>query len=91
MISRKIFSQLAEIILEGGAIKATKYFSERETVKATLRGKLHRSSRNRSNFAEILFTIGPPNYEERQFIKQVKKAKEPFPIKKIQIKWPKKK
>ncbi len=90
MITRKIFSELAEIILEGGAKKATKIFSEKEKVTATLRGKVRRLSPNRKIFAEILFTIGSPNYEERKFIKLAKIAGEPFPIKKILIKWPKK-
>ena len=88
-ISRKIFSDLVEVILDGGAIKATKFFSERETVKATRRvygGKIDKRDSRR----EILFTIGTPNYEEREFIKKAKKAGESFPIKKILIKWSKK-
>lgn len=88
-ISRNIFGQLAEIILEGGARKATKYISERETVKATRQmygGKINKRDRHTT----ILFTVGIPNYEEREFIKLCKKSNEPFPVKKIQIKWPKK-
>lgn len=88
-ISRKVFSQLAKIILDGGAIKATKFFSEREVVKATRKlydGKIDK----RSKRAEILFTIGIPNYDEREFIKKAKKAGEPFPVKKILIRWPSK-
>ncbi len=87
-ISRKVFGQLAEIILEGGAIQAIKFFSEKLTVKATrrcFRGKINK----RDNRVEILFTIGAPNYKEREFIKKGKKVGEPFPIKKILIKWPK--
>jgi hypothetical protein len=34
-----------------------------------------------------VFTIGKPNYEEREFIKKCKKAGEPFPVKKIQVKF----
>lgn len=85
MISRKAFSQLAEIILEGGAKKATKFFSPREVLKATLQGKPRKNERTRT----ILFTIGAPNYKERQFIRHAQQAKEPFPIKRIQIKFPK--
>lgn len=87
-ITRKSFSDLAEIILEGGAVKATKYFSENLTLKATRRlckGKIRKQGRT----TEILFTIGKPNYAEREFIRKCKKSGEPFPVKKIQIKFPK--
>ncbi len=85
-ITRRVFSDLAEFILEGGARKATKYFSEKQVVRATRRlfsGKIDKRDRR----TEIIFTIGIPNYAERQFIKKAKKAGEPFPIKKIQIVW----
>lgn len=82
MITRKSFSDLAEIILEGGAIKATKYFSPTEVIKATRRMYGNKKSN------EILFTFGKPNYAERKFIRDCKKACEQFPIKKVQIKWP---
>lgn len=83
-VSRKIFGELAECILEGGAYKATKYLDEKLTVKATKKrykkGVVHRA-------IDIVFTIGKPNYEERDFIKKAKRAGEPFPIKKIQLKY----
>ncbi len=84
----KVFADLAECILVDGAYKATKYLGEKLTVKATrkrFKGKIDK----RSRIAEILFTVGAPNYEERKFIKQAKKAGEPFPVKKIQVKYPK--
>jgi hypothetical protein len=85
------FSDLASEILEGGAYKATKYISDKLTVKATR--KLfkcnNRKIDNRSMIAEIIFTVGRPNYEEREFIRKAKKAGEPFSIKKIQLKYPK--
>lgn len=86
-ISRKAFSDLAEIILEGGARQATKYISESQVVTATRRlfgGKISK----RETRVEILFKVGLPNYRERQFVKDCKKSGEKFPIKKIQIKWP---
>lgn len=82
-VSRSAFGQLAEAVLEAGAKKATKYFSEREVLKATYRHK--RDKRNKRH--EILFTIGAPNYSEREFIKRAKRAGEPFPIKRIQMKF----
>ena len=84
-VSRAVFGQLAEIILEGGARQATKYLSERETVKATrptYGGKFLKSAHT-----TIVFTVGRPNYAERKFIRQAKEAGEPFPIRKIQVRW----
>ena len=84
-VSSKIFGQLAEIILDEGARKATKYISPKLTVKACrklFRGKVDK----RSKITEIIFTIGSPNFEERKFIKDCKKAGLPLPVTKIQIK-----
>lgn len=78
-----MYGQLAEQVLNGGAKKATKYLGEKLVVKATLRGKHDK----RYGSTTILFTVGAPNYAEREFIKTAKKAKEPFPIKKIQLKF----
>ena len=69
-----------------GAVQVTKYFSPKEIVRATVKrfhGKLYGKNR------EIIFTIGRPNYAERKFIKNCLKAKEPFPIKRLQLKWAK--
>ena len=79
------FTGLAQQIIKGGAIKATAYISPKMTVKAHRRGKINKRSRS----VEMVFTVGAPNYEEREFIKKCKKAGEPFPVKKIQVKWPK--
>jgi len=80
-----VFNTLAKAIIEGGAMKATKYISPNETAKATRRTYKERQGKNAP--IEILFTIGAPNYEEREFIKKLKKAGEPFPVKKIQMKF----
>jgi len=89
MISRKIFGDLAEAILEVGAIQAVKYYTPKLRVKATRRiyaGKIRKNER----CVEILFSIGTPNYAEWKFIRQAVKAGEPFPIKKLQLKFLKK-
>jgi len=82
----KVFAVLAECILVAGAYKATKYLNEKLTIKATKKrykkGVVHGA-------IDIVFTVGKPNYEEREFIKKCKKAGEPFPVKKIQVKFPK--
>lgn len=78
---RKYVGDVTECVFYGGCNKATKYVSPSETIKATLRGK-----RDRSKHIEILLSLGPPNYLEREFIKKAKKVGEPFPVKKIQLK-----
>lgn len=70
--------------LRTGAKKATKYLSERTIVRATV---LLKSSGN----TEIRLTLGRPNVLEKEFIRKAKRAREPFPIKKVQLKFPKKK
>ncbi len=84
----KAADQCVRAIIYGGAIKATKYISEKLTVKATrkLYGKKRRPSQKS---LEVILTAGKPNYEERAFIKKLKKAGEPFPVKKVQLKMPK--
>jgi len=88
--SVKYFSVLAKCIYDG-AYKATKYISENETLKATR--KLFKDNGRRIDkrlrAVEIIFTIGKPNYEEREFIKKCKLAGERFPVKKIQMRFPK--
>ena len=83
----QIFQQLADAVINTGARQAIKFLSDKRTVKATRRlynGRINKRDRR----IEILFTIGTPNYLERAFIKQARKAGEPFPIKKIQLKFP---
>lgn len=85
-IPRKIFGELIELILEGGAVRATKYYDDHTVVSAQrklFQGKIYRKDRR----AEIIFKIGVPNYKELKFIKLCKKSGEPFPVKKIQIKF----
>ena len=67
--------------------KATKYLSPTYAVKAT-RQRRH-DKRDRSE--TIIVTVGGPNYAERAFVAKCTKAKEPFPVRKVQLKfWPKK-
>jgi len=75
---KKIYGEVCSLVLEGGYKRATKYVSEKLTIKATCRCK--------KGTMEAVLTVGKPNYAERQFIKLAKKAGGPFPIKKIQLK-----
>lgn len=68
----RAFSELAEEILCGGAYRVTKYLSEKRTIKATR--KLYKGGWKRREAVDIVFTLGKPNYEEREAIKREKKA-----------------
>ncbi len=83
----KAADQCVRAILYGGAVKATKYISEKLTVKATQ--ILYKKSKPSPRAIEIRLTASRPNYDERAFIKTLKKAGEPFPVKKVQLKMPK--
>lgn len=71
-----------------GVKTATKYTTPDITVKCTRQRPIDlRSSRE-----TFLVSIGKPNYYEKRFIKACLKAGEPFPVKKVQLKfYPKKK
>lgn len=70
-----------------GAKTAIKIIDEKTIVKATYRFK----PKIRSRRKEMVVTFGEPDYRTAEFIKQCKKAGEPFPVKKIQFRfYPKK-
>jgi hypothetical protein len=85
---------LATITSHRDVRQATSYESEKLVVKATAQtyGKNGKRKRPdlRTNRETFLVTVGAPNYAEREFIKQLVKAGEPFPVKKIQLKFLKK-
>lgn len=88
-IPRALFGQLATLIIDEGAKRVTKFLTPRLVVKATrkvYRGETRRQAMS-SRVQTMVFTVGPPNYGERVFIKKCKKADEPFPIKKLRIVW----
>jgi hypothetical protein len=70
----RAFSVLARDILCGGAYKVTKYLSDKRTIKATR--KMYRGGWRKGENIDIVFTLGKPNYEEREKIKRAKKAGE---------------
>jgi hypothetical protein len=73
-------------ILLGGAKRATKFLSVKDTVKATLQGKYD----SRARQTTILVTVGRPNYNEQEFIDQCREVNKPFPIRKLKIQWSRK-
>jgi hypothetical protein len=65
--------------------KVTRYISPHYVEKATRRG---RPGKNRITVQETyLITIGKPNYAEKRQIKLYREVKEPFPVKRLQLKW----
>lgn len=63
---------------------ATKYLSPTLVVRCT-RPRFKRG--NDVRLGQFVVTVGRPNYEAREKIKLFKKAKEPFPVKKVQLKF----
>lgn len=73
-----------DALLSNDAKLATKYLSETETLKVKRIGAIDRRNRRVS----LVLTFGTPNYAERAFIKKLKAAGEPFPVKKVQLRFP---
>jgi hypothetical protein len=69
----RVFSELANEILCGGAYKVTKFVSPKLTIKAT-RKRYGKKVWHDEKQTQIMFTIGPPNYEEREMLKRAKKV-----------------
>ena len=85
-IPKRVFSNVIEALNIKGARRAVAYLDAKTVVMGTRQRKL--SLRDRSH--TIIVTYGAPNYRQRKFVKQCKKAKEPLPLRKIQIElWPK--
>jgi hypothetical protein len=81
-------SEMAATLLHDKQMRSvTKYVSPKEIVRLT-----KRRFRNGKIDITYLLTIGKPNYVEREHIQSLLKAKEPFPVKKLRLKfYPKKK
>lgn len=82
---KNYYQDVVEAVLAGGVVKATKYVSPNEIVRAVRRRFGKNKKFNRGNM-EIILTIGKPNFVERDFVKKCKKVGEPFPIRKVQLK-----
>lgn len=85
-ITRDSISKTVFGLLETGARKASYFLDEDTVVTASRRFKPDK----RNKRTEVIVTMGAPNYRGRLFVKACKKAGEPFPVRKIQLKfWPK--
>ena len=80
-LQNAITDAIDTLLNDGRVYKATRYLQPNLIVRATYAQKPVQGG----NFSVIL-TAGKPNSKEHEFVKQCKKAKEPFPVKKIQIK-----
>lgn len=88
-ISNPPYSEVVEYLINDPTIlRATKYMSPNLVVRAVRRSwrAFGRKTRVVENI-QVALTIGRPNYLEREFIELCKKAREPFPIKKVQLKF----
>ena len=63
--------------------RATLYVAPDYVITASLRHK----PRKRDRSHEIVLKIGRPNFRERAFVKACQKAGEPFPVKKVQLRF----
>lgn len=87
-LTRKDIALVMECILSDFECrKATKFVSPDFIVRATRQMKGRRTARSTT----VIFTFGKPNFRERAFVKACQKSGEPFPVKKISLKfWPSK-
>ena len=81
------FAKVIAALVGGDCRSVVKYITPKLVVRATWR---HKPKANHTR-EEMVVTYGAPNYLEARFAKLAVRAKEPFPIKKIQLRaWPKK-
>ncbi len=66
--------------------QATLYLSPTCVLRATRMRELGKTRFNPRK-VELVVTIGRPNYLEREFVKQCKQSGEPFPVKRVQLKF----
>jgi hypothetical protein len=78
-------ARVVATVLSNGAVRATKYLSPTQIIRVTRRRYAGKVLRHKRVPVELSLTIGRPNYREREAIRRLKKAGEPFPVKKIQL------
>lgn len=87
-LDKKVLAAVSKVLqaIEGSkAYNAAVYLSDKLVVRASrprLRGRVVKEA----NLGVVL-TVGKPNYRQREFIKTLKKTGEPFPVKKVQLKF----
>ncbi len=76
---KHFFTVCSALQAQVGTKTVIKIIDEKTIVKATWRFKPN----GRNKREEMVVTLGAPDYRTQAFIKACKKAKEPFPIKKL--------
>ena len=83
-VPRNQVARVVETLLECPDLKQASVFLSPDTcIKAT---RIYKYDGRKGN-EDIRLTIGKPNYLARRFVKACQKAGEPFPIRKVQLKW----
>ena len=82
-IPMNAFAKAIEGLLRSGARSATVYLSATQRVTAT---NLHKPGR-RNRHTTIAVTYGQLNWRGREFVKMCRKAGEPLPVRKVQLRW----
>lgn len=83
-LTRKDIAIVMECVLSDRSVRrATKFVSSDFIVRAVRQFK----GSARDTRTTILFTFGKPCFLEREFIRSCRKAKEPFPVKNVQLKF----
>ena len=81
------YNEVIEAVLGEGVVKATKFISPKEIVRA-VRTRYHGKLRKVGNI-EISLTIGRPNFIERKLIKKLIKEGQFFPVRNLRLKFSK--
>lgn len=86
LTTEQAIAKTTKALLANEARSATLVLSEKQTVVVTRRryGKNKRFDRY---VLDLVVTVGRPNARNREFIQRAKVAGEPFPIKRIQLRF----
>jgi predicted secreted acid phosphatase len=79
-------SDVVGLCVVAGARQATKYVSNKNGGQVVTATRRHRP-RKYDDMMEIVLKVGRPNWKEQRFIRLCERAKEKFPVRKVQIKW----
>ena len=82
-IPMNAFSHTIEVLLRSGARRAIKILDEKTVVKASRIKYKKNRLRAEPKGGTVVVTFGRPCYRAAKLIKLCKKAKEPFPVKRV--------
>lgn len=82
---QKAVIDVIKAVQQDKVYSAAKYISEKIVVRIARKRFNNKLPAKGSNFEGVL-VIGRPNFAQREFIALCKKAKEPFPVKNVQLK-----